>query len=251
MRTTQELADLRAQVDAVPHWYHCFDFGDGITTPGMRHCDRLLEMLELPEDMSGLRVLDLGARDGYFSFVCEQRGAREVIAVDYFPRTSTGFDVAAKVLHSERVQYIQANIYHLPDLGTFDIVLFLGLLYHLPDLLGALNIVRSLTTGAAYIETQAIDAAVLMPDGSFTPLPDTLRDVPLVQFYPRGVLYGDSSNFWAPNITALVAMLTDTGFAVESVQRHGQRAVAKCVAAENRPAAHRHAVARNKEAMPR
>jgi tRNA (mo5U34)-methyltransferase len=245
-RTAEEIAALRVQVDAVPHWYHVFDFGDGIVTPGTRNGTGLLKLIDLPDDMTGMRVLDLGARDGFFSFTCEQRGAREVIATDYLPRTSMGFDVAARALQSTRVSFIHANIYDLPahDLGMFDIVLFLGLLYHLPDPLGALRIVRSLTAGTMHLETQAIDSNVLMPDGSFEPLPDRLKDVPLLQFYPCGVLYGDSSNFFAPNTAGLTAILHDTGFAPGAILHYGDRAVVSCRAVENAEATLRHRNAR-------
>src|SRR5512135_687439 len=92
--------NLRELVDSVPHWYHRYDFGQGVVTPGSNDCRAVLEKLKLPADMGGLRVLDIGARDGFFSFECERRGAKEVLPVDYVPPDQTGFYVAKQVLGS-------------------------------------------------------------------------------------------------------------------------------------------------------
>jgi hypothetical protein len=66
----------------------------GITTPGINNTAQVLALLDLPDDARGLRVLDLGTRDGFFAFEMERRGA-EVIAVDYIPKDQTGFAVAS------------------------------------------------------------------------------------------------------------------------------------------------------------
>jgi len=119
---------IRARIATVPVWYHQIDLGGGIITPGFNRSAEVLEWMDIPADCRGLRVLDVGARDGFFAFEFERRGA-EVVAVDYLPRNETGFDVAAELLGS-RVSYIEDNVYYLtPErYGTFDIVLFLGLL---------------------------------------------------------------------------------------------------------------------------
>ena len=67
--------NVREKIDSVPHWYHRFEFSPGVTTPGVNNSSAALAALELPDDLSGLRVLDIGARDGFFSFECERRGA--------------------------------------------------------------------------------------------------------------------------------------------------------------------------------
>jgi len=219
---------IRARIATVPVWYHQIDLGEGITTPGFNRSAEVLGWMDIPADCKGLRVLDVGARDGFFAFEFERRGA-EVVAVDYLPRNETGFDVAAELLGS-RVPYIEDNVYHLtPErYGTFDIVLFLGLLYHLPDPLGALNILRSVCRKTLYLETQVIDEAVLLADGSFTGLPPYLQDVPLAQFYPGNTLQGDHTNYWGPNIAGVRAMLWESNFATISQHQHGERALFLC-----------------------
>src|SRR5271166_1091860 len=124
--------NLQEMVDSVPVWYHKFEFAPGIVTPGSRNSQSLLDQLDLPQNMSGLRVLDIGARDGFFSFECERRGAAEVVAVDYVPAEQTGFLVAKQILGS-KLTLRHENLYDLnvSNYGVFDIVLLLGVLYHL------------------------------------------------------------------------------------------------------------------------
>ena len=126
-------AEVWNELNSVNLVYHQIPIQPGITTPGINNTAQVLALLDLPDDARGLRVLDLGTRDGFFAFEMERRGA-EVIAVDYLPRDQTGFAVASRLLDF-KVTFINANIYDLSAErhGTFDVVLFLGLLYHLPD----------------------------------------------------------------------------------------------------------------------
>jgi tRNA (mo5U34)-methyltransferase len=229
-------SEIQARVDAVRFWYHKIPLGFGIVTPGVNDPSQTLQHLDLPEDCRGMRVLDLGARDGYFSFEMERRGAA-VVAVDYAPADRTGFATAADVLGS-KVEYRQANIYDLDPArhGTYDIVLFLGLLYHLPDPLRAIEIVRSLCTGRLCLETHAIDNGLLMKDGTTKPLAELsplLSDVPLMQFYPGKTLSGDPTNYWGPNLSCLVGMLEECRFRVLSHVLTADRAIVNAQVAED------------------
>ncbi|MBC8078375.1 MAG: methyltransferase domain-containing protein [Chloroflexales bacterium] len=221
-------AAIRAQIDAVAYWYHRIPIRPGIVTPGVNDCATTLGRLRLPTDCHGLRVLDLGACDGFFAFELERRGA-EVVAVDYKAAEQSGFAVAAELMGYKGV-YIQENIYNLsPErLGTFDIVLFLGLLYHLPDPLRALWIVRSLCRDQLYLETYVIDQQLPLPDGSVAALETVaplLRDVPLLCFMPGRRLNDDPTNYWGPNMKCLELMLGETMFEVADQQLHGDRAI--------------------------
>lgn len=216
----------------VKHWYHQIPIRPGLVTPGVSACADTLQYLALPDDCTGLRVLDVGTRDGFFAFELERRGA-SVTAVDYVPKEQTGFGLVAELLGS-KVDFRNQNIYDLSvdTLGTFDIVLFLGLLYHLPDPLEALLLLRSLCHGRLCVETQVIDNALLMPDGQMQVLTDVapvLGEIPLMQFYPGRALNNDPTNYWAPNLCGLKAMLHECNFQVESDTLLGHRAIVNCV----------------------
>ncbi len=202
-------------------WFHTIDLGDGLVTPGKDETFRKLEWLALPESLESRSVLDVGAWDGFFSFEAERRGAERVLATDSFaweepawgPKgwgTRAGFDLAHRALKSK----VEARGIDVLDLdpetiGTFDLVLFLGVLYHLPHPLLGLEKVASVCSNQLILETH-VD------------LLDLGR--PAMAFYPGEALAGDDSNWWGPNMKALEAMLRYVGFTrVEVVHREARR----------------------------
>lgn len=220
-------AEVRALVDAVPHWHHIMQFPHGIVSPGAYDPRDLFSRLELPE-LSGKRVLDIGARDGFFAFECERRGA-EVVALDHAEMDLTGF-AAAKRIYGSKVEFVQANVYDLsPErLGTFDVVLFLGVLYHLRHPLLALDRIRPLCRSLLIVESLACDARVFTGFETGEPLSrlaPRLVDVPLAQFLPVGRYHSDSTNKWVPNVAGLRALLADALFDPGPAHTWGDRAL--------------------------
>src|SRR5262245_51325353 len=140
---------LEEQVAAL-NWWHKIDLGHGIVTPGPDPTPARLPELQIPHDLTGLSVLDIGAWDGFFSFEAERRGARRVLATDSFCwgqggwGTKAAFELARRALGS-RVEDLDIDPLDLsPDrLGTFDLVLFIGVLYHMRHPLLALERVFS------------------------------------------------------------------------------------------------------------
>ena len=194
---------LRAEVAAI-EWWHTIDLGHGVVTPGRDETPARLPLLHLPPSLAGSTVLDIGAWDGFYSFACEQRGAARVVAADQFAwrelgTRRRGFDCAHRALASS-VEPIELDVLDLsPETagGTYDLVLFLGVLYHLRDPLLALEHVASVTGSNLVLETH-VDCLT------------TRR--PAAAFYPGDELYGDATNWWGPNLPALVAMLHSVGF---------------------------------------
>jgi tRNA (mo5U34)-methyltransferase len=210
-------ADELREAVARQGWFHTIDLGHGIVTPGRDESPRKLGWLRLPEDLSGRSVLDVGAWDGFFSFECERRGAARVVALDgpaweepaWGPGgfgTKAGFELARRALGS-RVEDVTLALEDISPaaLGRFDVVLFLGVLYHLKHPWAALERVASVCDGLLVLETHA-------------DLLDLGR--PAMALYPGDEVAGDASNWWGPNLAALRAMLREEGFArVEVVHR--------------------------------
>jgi tRNA (mo5U34)-methyltransferase len=223
---------IQQKINSVPHWYHQIEIAPGIITPGVNAAGSVLELLNLPEDCTGMRALDIGARDGFFSFELERRGA-DVLAIDYVAPTQTGFAVASELLGS-KVTYEVANVYDLsPErYGQFDIVLFLGVLYHQRNPLLALDKIWSVCRDKLLVESQVIDNGVLdLESGEMQTLSviaPKLVSSPIIQFYPRNVLNNDFTNYWAPNMACLRAMLEDANFVVESECLYGGRGIMRC-----------------------
>jgi len=197
-----ERDELRRRADQV-RWFHTIDLGHGVTTPGATDPSVLLPRLCLP-DLVDRSVLDVGAWDGYFSFEAERRGAARVVATDSYSwggggwGSRAGFDIAREALGSQ-VEAVRLDVLDLdPDvIGTFDVVLFLGALYHMRDPLKALERVASVTGNLLIVETEV---------GML------LSRRPAAAFYPGAELAGDPTNWWAPNPAAIEGMLRAVGF---------------------------------------
>ena len=183
-------------------WWHSFELPDGRVIRGMNPLEILKQRIAqfpIPSDLNGKRVLDIGAWDGWFSFEMERRGA-EVVAVDCWdnPRFREMHSI-----YSSRVEYVQMDAMEIgPEtVGRFDIVLFLGVLYHLKHPLLALEKVCSVTKDMA-----AIDSFVLR-DGL-----DPAAQ-PVLEFYETDEMEGQTDNWVAPKLACLMAMCRTAGFA--------------------------------------
>jgi tRNA (mo5U34)-methyltransferase len=206
--------ELRAEVEAI-RWFHTIDLGGGVVTPGEDDTPAKLATLGLPDDLSGRTVLDVGAWDGFFSFEAERRGARRVVAVDPAAwregqpenewGSKAGFELARRALGS-RVEDVDVDLLSLSPntVGTFDVVLFLGILYHLPDPFPLLERVCSVTGELLILETHADLLGLRRP---------------AMAYYPGAEVEGDSSTWWGPNPPLLRALLRRHGFSRVDVVR--------------------------------
>jgi len=198
-------AELKARVNEL-NWFHSIDLGHGIVTPGRDNSARKVARLQLPESLAGKTVLDVGAWDGFFSFEAERRGAARVLATDSYcwsdPRSwgnKRGFDLAREVLASKvEDQVIDVLDLSPGNVGMFDVVLFLGVLYHMKHPLLALERVASVTRELLVLET-AVDML------------DCRR--PAMAFYAGDEFGLDATNWCGPNPAAVLDMLKVAGFA--------------------------------------
>jgi tRNA (mo5U34)-methyltransferase len=190
------------------HWFHSMDLGHDVRVKGDTDPALMVPRLHLP-DLHGKSVLDVGAWDGFMSFEAERRGAARVLATDSFSwhgdgwGTKAGFELAREALGS-RVEDREIDVMELsPDaIGSFDVVMFLGVLYHMRDPVGALERVASVTGDLLVLETEV---------GML------LRRRPAAFFYPGAELLEDHTNWWAPNPAAVLGMLRAVGFAKAEV----------------------------------
>lgn len=232
-RAPEEL-DFDSKFREVPFWHQKWEVFPGVVTPGRNPVTTLMDNVGLPQDMSGMRVLDIGAWNCCFSFECERRGAEEVVAMDLDDPRDLGFFVLRDMVGSKRVRFVQGSAYSLDAaiLGKFDIVLFLGVLYHLRYPLLALDQIRKITAGTLYLETLVIDHRFLEGGKDFQTLEQyhpALVNVPLWQFYKSNELSGDASNWFGPNIRAVLDGLESAGFSGKLQSTWGDRAAFQAV----------------------
>jgi tRNA (mo5U34)-methyltransferase len=198
-------------------FYHSIELPDGRVLEGILTLDHLRARLaEFPiqRDLSGKRVLDIGAWDGYFAFEMEKRGA-EVMAIDN--TEVANFYVAHQLLNS-KVDYRVMDVYELaPErVGRFDIVLFLGVLYHLKHPLYALERVCEVTREMAIVESFVTNEAVT-------------SEMPTLEFYETDELLGQIDNWCGPNAQCLLAFCRTAGFArANLIEINRQRALVAC-----------------------
>lgn len=213
------------KIAQVPYWWHSIELGRGIITPGDQGglkyptgAKNLLANLKLPGDLSGKSVLDIGAWDGFFSFALEKRGASRVLAIDNFYRDqlehigNQGFQVAKEILKSN-VEFRKASLYDLSpeEFGMFDVVLCLGVFYHLKYPLLALEKIYSVTGEMLVLETH------------YDPY-DLRSAPPRARFCGRGEINDDPTSWWEFNESGLIALLSSVGFKnPEVVYRYADR----------------------------
>jgi tRNA (mo5U34)-methyltransferase len=203
-------------------WYHRWEVFKGISTPGRRPVSMICAKTRIPPDLTGKRVLDIGAWNGCFSFECERRGANEVIAYGLENPDVTGFN-RLKVLVGSKVKYVQGSVYTLSSeqLGEFDLILFFGVLYHLRYPLLALDRIRSVSRGDVLVETHTVTSRYLLRSplwilSLLVNLSMLFRTTPIWRQYKEYELHPqDQSNWFGPNIAAVVESLQSAGFSAQ------------------------------------
>jgi tRNA (mo5U34)-methyltransferase len=203
-------------------WYHRWEVFKGISTPGRRPVSMICAKTRIPPDLTGKRVLDIGAWNGCFSFECERRGASEVIAYGLENPDVAGFN-RLKQLLSSRVKYVQGSVYTLSpqELGEFDLILFLGVLYHLRYPLLAFDRIRSVSCGDVLVETHTVTNRYLLrwplwPLSIAFHLSGLFRKTPIWRQYKEYELHPeDQSNWFGPNVAAVVESMETAGFAAQ------------------------------------
>jgi tRNA (mo5U34)-methyltransferase len=198
------------------YWWHSIDLVNGLVTPGKKPPDQMAEEFANtfgPLDLKGRSVLDVGAWNGGFSVEAARRGAARVVALDHYTwnaphyRGRETFDLVNRAtgLGLEAVDIdLDVPRLSLAGLGRFDVVLFLGVFYHLVDPIAALREVAGLTNEVLVVET--------LVENRINPRPSMM-------FYPRDERAGDASNWWGPNTACMLELLRLVGFARVETRR--------------------------------
>lgn len=189
-------------------WWHRVRIGDYVTKGKNPESQDTFDNLGLPDDMTNMTVLDIGAWDGFYSFACEERGAL-VTASDKLvwqgmdlgngcTPSDDGFNFAHKHRNSNVTKLI-ASVEELdPKVhGKFDIVLMLGVIYHATDPIGYLRKAKDMSNDLVVIETH-VDLMEL--------------EYPAARYYIGNELNNDGTNYWGPNALAVRGMMHDLGY---------------------------------------
>lgn len=228
-----DAAEIKEKIDSFPFWYHKIELPHGIVTPGRIPAD--IDSYRIPADLTGKRVLDVGAWDGFWTFEALKRGASQAVAIDDFsdylgklPKESRipwqTFDICRDILGFSDLQCprYDMSVYEVSEqqLGLFDVVFFFGTIYHLRHPLLALDRLATVCREAIYIESAILD--------DFSPylggLGHGYTDSQMVmEFYPSSQ-YGDNdTNWWVPTLTCLRHMVRSSGFSITEGWKQTER----------------------------
>src|SRR5438445_1729262 len=127
-------------------WYQRIRLTDEVYTPGSVESEKRLRRIQLPQDLRGKSVLDIGCNEGFFAFEAERRGAAYVLAIDSDVAARKKFYVVKHLLKSN-VEFLLLSVSDLHErtIGRFDVTLFLSVFHHLKDPFLALDRVASVT----------------------------------------------------------------------------------------------------------
>ena len=217
--------EIQRQVEALGPWFHNLDLNGVPTAPEHFLGDypnvkwrRFADTV--PRDLTGKTVLDIGCNAGFYSMEMKQRGAALVVGLDSDEEYLAQARFAAEVKGLD-IEFHRMSVYDIGALGeTFDLVLFLGVLYHLRHPLLALDLIRehvardlllfqSMQRGNEEIKPLAEDN-----DFWTTDIFDA-SGYPRLHFVEHKYAH-DWTNWWVPNRACAEAMLRSAGFEIAS-----------------------------------
>ena len=230
LATDAGMRSLHEQIAELGPWFHNLHLPQGVQTCpdhplGDFPAFKWREIApHVPADLGGWRVLDIGCNAGFYSFELAGRGAR-VTGIDMDPHYLRQARWAAEQFGcADRIEFRQMQIYDLMREDTrYDLVWFMGVLYHLRHPLLALDIVRRKTTRMLILQTLTMPGEEVAPVAREFPLDQ--RDAMLEPGWPKMAfiehrLAGDPTNWWAPNHACVEAMLRASGFKVRARIAH-------------------------------
>jgi tRNA (mo5U34)-methyltransferase len=219
------LDDIRRQAEALGPWFHNIDLGGVATAPEHFLGDYPAVKWRrfghaLPADLRGRTVLDIGCNGGFYSIEMKRRGAARVVGVDIDEGYLRQACFAAQIIGVE-IEFLQLSVYDLAVLEErFDIVLFLGVLYHLRHPLLALDLIRDHVVRDLFVcQSMQRGSPAQMQIEEDYPFSETAvfdrSEFPHLAFIEHRYA-ADDTNWWIPNQSCTAAMLRSAGFTIES-----------------------------------
>jgi tRNA (mo5U34)-methyltransferase len=215
--------EIQQRVLELGDWFQNMDLGGVLTAPNHFLGDYpALKWREfahaIPADLSGKSVLDIGCNAGFYSIEMKRRGAARVVGIDFDPGYLAQARFAAEVKGFD-IEFRQLSVYDVARLGEqFDIVIFMGVLYHLRHPLLALDLIyehiapetmifQSMQRGSDRVAPLELDYPFQEEDIFTKP------EYPAMYFVEHSYSH-DPTNWWIPNRACTEAMLRSAGFEI-------------------------------------
>ena len=218
-------SELEREIAALGPWFHNLTIGGVQTAPRHFLGDYPAVKFKgfrqvVPETLAGKTVLDIGCNAGFYAIEMKRRGAERVVAIDSDPRYLKQAEFAARHSGTE-IELRQMSVYDVGKLGEkFDLVIFMGVLYHLRHPLLALDLIYEHVAGDLMLfqtmQRGPETAAPLAHDYDFfDEAPFKATDAPRL-FFVEHRFASDPTNWFVPNKAATEAMLRSSGFTIEA-----------------------------------
>lgn len=216
-------AEIRARARALGQWFHNIDLEGVQTAPDhFLHDYPAIKWRRfahaIPKDLTGMSVLDIGCNGGFYSLEMKRRGAQRVLGIDFDERYLAQARFAAEITGLD-IEFRTLSVYDVARLGeTFDLVLFMGVFYHLRHPLLALDLIhdhvaRDLLVFQSMQRGPACEAQVREDYDFFETAHFEAEGYPRMSFIEHRYA-GDWTNWWAPNAAGSAAMLRSAGFQI-------------------------------------
>lgn len=229
---------IRQQVQQLGKWFHNIDLQGVQTAPDHFLGDYPNVKFQkfahaIPKDLHGKTVLDIGCNAGFYAIEMKRRGAARVLGIDSDERYLAQARFAAEVLGAD-IEFQNRSVYDLASLGEkFDIVIFMGVFYHLRHPLLALdllydNVVKDMLIFQS-MQRGSEDVEPVEQDYDFWKTEIFERPGFPHMYFIEHRYSQDPTNWWIPNRACMEAMLRSAGFAIE---QHPEQEVYICRRAE-------------------
>jgi tRNA (mo5U34)-methyltransferase len=223
---TYAVHEIEQRVRDLGQWFHNLDLHGVKTAPDHFLGDYPNNKWQkfahaVPQDLRGRTVLDIGCNAGFYSIEMKKRGAERVVAIDSDEKYLEQGRFAAAVSGYPDIEFRNLSVYDAGRLGErFDVVLFMGVLYHLRHPLLALDTLYDTVVGHTLIfqsmQRGSANVAPVEENYPFTETSVFAQDgYPLMYFVERRYA-DDPTNWWIPNRACVEAMLRSSGFAIEN-----------------------------------
>lgn len=214
---------IRTRVEELGQWFHNLNLR-GVQTAPNHFLGNYPELKwrsfagAIPHDLRGRSVLDIGCNAGFYSIEMKRRGADRVVAIDFDEQYLAQARFAAEVSDVD-IEFRQLSVYDVAELQEkFDVVLFLGVLYHLRHPLLALDLIHEHVTRDMFVfqsmQRGNDQVQPLQDDYPFWETEMFERAGYPKMFFVEKKYCGDPTNWWIPNRSCTEAMLRSAGFEI-------------------------------------
>lgn len=226
MATSLTVDEIEKKVSELGPWFHNLSLAGVQTAPDHFLGDYPTAKWQnfrdaIPKDLTGMTVLDIGCNGGFYSIEMKRRGAKRVLGIDHDDVYLEQARFAAKVLELD-IAFERMSVYEVPKLKErFDLVLFMGVFYHLRHPLLALDLLRQHVATDWFIFQSMLRGSRSRPQlqEDYPFWERALFDqpgFPKMHFIENSYSQ-DPTNWWIPNRSCAEAVLRSAGFKIESV----------------------------------